>query len=58
MSDPKPFIQGRLVKMDGEWPEGSIPENPQEHPACAEILEFTSGSTEPTVIYRREDPCL
>lgn len=54
MSDPKqPVIQGRLVKMDGEWPEGSIPEHPETHPACSEILEFTNTSVEPTVVYRR-----
>jgi hypothetical protein len=53
MNDPKPGT-ARLVKMDGEWKQGEIPEHPQTHPACSEILEFPVDGTEPPkVIYRR-----
>jgi hypothetical protein len=54
--------------MDGEWVEpprnwwqrllyrfkrvNIMPENPQAHPACAEIIEYKPGC-DPTVIYRR-----
>ncbi len=57
MSSHQPIIKGRLVKMDGEWAEGTIPENPQDHPACAEIIEFTDGPETAKVIYRRDEPC-
>lgn len=56
MSDPQPQVVGRLVKMDGEWKDGEIPEHPEQHPACSEIIEFKSGEA-PKVVYRR-DPCL
>lgn len=50
----EPIIKGRLVKMDGEWADKDIPERPETHPACAEIIEFTDGPETARVVYRRD----
>jgi hypothetical protein len=54
MTEQQPRVTGRLVKMDGDWKEGEIPEHPETHPACAEIIEFTDGPEPAKVVYRRD----
>jgi hypothetical protein len=55
MSEQIRGFQGRIIKWDGDPPlEAEAYQNPEAHPKCAEVVEFSDGKS-PVVTYKREE---
>ncbi len=54
---PRAIINHRIVKWDGDAPDGGIPDDaathPERYPQVAEVIEGGDGFFGPVVIYRR-----